>query len=108
VDLPRFDVASVKPNNGGDTRPMIAWPKGSLSATNMQLRMLIGQAYGVPPQLQRFMLVDGPEELLTARFDIQARLPETAPEGRHFLMLRSLLAERFILRVHYESRPTPM
>jgi uncharacterized protein (TIGR03435 family) len=108
VDQPRFEVASVKPNNSGDTRSMIAWPTGSFSATNMQLRMLIGQAYDVPPQLQRFTLVGGPEELLTARFDIQARLPETAPEGQHLLMLRSLLAERFSLRVRYESRPTPI
>lgn len=105
---PAFEVASVKLNTSGDTRFVIAWPKGSLSATNMQLRMLIAQAYGVPPQVMRFTLVGGPEELLAERYDIQARTPENAPEGQHFLMLRSLLAERFKLRVRQESRPTPV
>jgi uncharacterized protein (TIGR03435 family) len=63
---------------------MIAWPKGSFSATNMQLRMLIEQAYDIPPGLQRFTVMGGPEELLTARFDIQARLPETHPKGNAY------------------------
>jgi uncharacterized protein (TIGR03435 family) len=108
ADQPRFEVASVRPNNSGDTRSMVTWPKGSFSATNMPLRMLIAQAYGVPLQLMRFVIVGGPGDLLESRFDIQARLPETAPEGPHLLMLRSLLAERFNLRAHDESRPTPI
>ncbi len=108
VDAPRFEVASVKPNNSGDTRSMIAWPKGLFTATNMELRMLIGQAYGIPPQIQRFTLAGGPDALLSARFDVQARLPQTAAEGPHLPMLRTLLAERFTLRVRTESRPTPI
>lgn len=107
-DAPQFEVASVKPNNSGDTRSMMAWPKGSFSATNMELRMLIGQAYGIPLQIQRFALVGGPDALLSARFDIQARLPQTAADGPHVPMLRTLLAERFKLRIRTESRPTPI
>ncbi len=80
----RLEVATVKPNNCSDTRSMIAWPKGSFSATSMQLRMLIEQAYDIPPGLQRFTVMGGPEELLTARFDIQARLPETHPKGNAY------------------------
>ena len=105
---PRFEVASVKPNNSGDMRSMMAWPKGSLSATNMVLRMLIAHAYEIRLQLMRFVLVGGPEGLLEERYDIQARTPGNAPEGQHFAMLRSLLAERFNLRVRYETRPTPI
>ena len=65
--------------------------------------MLIGQAHGIPLPIQRFTLVGGPDALLSARFDIQARLPPTAAEGPHFPMLRTLLAERFKLRIRTES-----
>jgi uncharacterized protein (TIGR03435 family) len=107
VDQPKFDVASVRPNISGDGRFSIAWPKGSFSAINVELRTLVAHAYGITsPFLGRFKVVGGPEQLLAERYDIQARTPETAPEGQHFLMLRSLLAERFNLRVRYESRPT--
>jgi uncharacterized protein (TIGR03435 family) len=104
----RFEVASVRLNTSGDVRSMMAWPRGSLSATNVQLQMLIAHAYEIPLQLMRFMIVDGPAHLLAERYDIQARTPESAPEGQHFSMLRSLLADRLKLRVHYETRPTPV
>jgi uncharacterized protein (TIGR03435 family) len=84
----------------------MAWPKGSFCATNMPLRLLIADAYDIR-QFQRFMLVGGPEELLAERYDIQARSPEPAPEGQHFAMLRSLLVDRFRLRVHRETRQIP-
>lgn len=107
---PTFEVASVRPNSSGETRQSLAWPKGSLTAINMPLRMLIAQAYAIPIQFQRrdFAIVGGPGDLLAERYDIQARLPDTAPDGQHFAMLRSLLAERFGLRVHTETRPTPL
>lgn len=105
---PSFEVASVRQNATADSRSMMAWPKGSLSATNMQLRLLIAHAYEVPLQLMRFIIVGGPDALLAARYDIQARTPDNAPEGQHFAMLRSLLIERFKLRVRSESRQTPV
>ena len=105
---PAFEVASVKPNTSGDGRFSIAWPPGSLTVVNMPLRAIIGQAFQVPPQLQRFTLIGGPDDLLSARFDIQAKTPDNAPQGQHFAMLRTLLADRFKLRVHKESRPLPV
>jgi uncharacterized protein (TIGR03435 family) len=108
LDQPKFDVASVRQNTSGTLQQSMAWPKGSFSAINMPLNMLIAQAYDIPRQLQPFTLAGGPADLLASRYDIRARLPETTPEGQHFPMLRSLLAERFKLRVHYESRPTPI
>ena len=109
VDHPKFDVASVRRNTSGDGRSSMAWPKGSFSASNVELRMLAAQAYGIRGLFEmRFKVVGGPQELLAERYDIQARLPESAPEGQHFEMLRSLLADRFNLRVHTETRPTPI
>src|SRR5688572_12120816 len=74
----RFDVASVRRNTSGEARFSMAWPKGSFSATNVELRMLIAQAYGIAGQfLMRFKVVGGPQELLAERYDIQARLPDS-------------------------------
>src|SRR5688572_7817458 len=95
-----FEVASVKPNNSGATNSSTGWPPGAFSATNAQLRMLIAQALGIPPQLQQYLLVGGPEALLSARFDIQARTAAGIPEGQRAAMLKSLLSERFTLRTH--------
>jgi uncharacterized protein (TIGR03435 family) len=105
---PAFEVASIKPNDSGATSSATSWPPGSFSATNAQLRMLLAQALGIPPQLQQYVLVGGPEALLSARFDIKARAPAGLPEGQHFAMLKALLEERFTLRTHKETRQLPV
>ena len=52
-------------------------------------------------------IVGGPSWLGSDRFDVVAKVPEnTAPETLH-IMLQSLLAERFKLVVHKDSRPIP-
>jgi uncharacterized protein (TIGR03435 family) len=63
-----FEVASVRLNTSGSAQQSMGWPKGSFSATNMPLRLLIAFAYGIQGQFQtRFRVVGGPEELLAER-----------------------------------------
>ena len=101
-----FEVASVKPNTSGDGRVMLGvQPGGRFTATNVPLRMLLRQAYDV----QDFQVVGGPDWLASDRFDVIAK----APEGEITFelmrpMLRTLLAERFKLRVHNETREMPV
>jgi uncharacterized protein (TIGR03435 family) len=101
-----FEVASVKPNKGGDGRIMLGiQPGGRLNATNVPLRMLIRQAFNV----QEFQIVGGPDWLGSDRFDVVAK----APEGEFNAdlmrpMLQSLLVERFKLGFHRESRDMPI
>jgi uncharacterized protein (TIGR03435 family) len=75
-------------------------PNG-LSAAHQSLRLYIGVAYG-GTGLQD--IVGGPEWIERERFDIIART--SAPSRRQEIlgMLRTLLAERFGLRTHRESR----
>ena len=60
---------------------------------------LICAAYKVKPYQ-----VSGPAWLSDAKWDILASLPEGASPGDELVMLRALLAERFGLKVHRETR----
>ena len=110
-----FEVASVKPSNPNPdpANPlsqialMLPQPGGRFTATNTPLRMLIMAAYEL---LQAAQLVGGPPALLTAKYDITARVAGTATLAMKELpqLLRSLLADRFKLKTHTESRELPL
>lgn len=100
-----FDVASVKANTGGNGegpghgRPKITTDPVSLSMTNVSLQGAIGWAYHVFPHQ-----VTGPGWLETERYDVAARAGSAVVEADLRLMLRQLLADRFKLAVHRESK----
>lgn len=98
-----FEVASVKPNNSSSTSSSSNSGKGSLRATNRQLRLFIAQAFGF-----RSDRIAGPAWIDTARFDISARAPENTPDSQLSLMLRALLIDRFKLMTHTEMRDQPI
>ena len=98
---PRFDVASVKPNQG--TSGTSTWgllPSGRFVATNSSLRLLIQNAY----ELSRNRLLGGPGWIDMERFDILGSAPEGTPEARMLTMLQTLLADRFKLVLRREAR----
>ncbi len=104
----RFEVASIKRNNGDAQRVMVLAPRfppgGSFEAFNVTLESVIRIAYG----LQDFQIVGGPKWINTDRFDIQARGPQGAAEGDAPRRLQSLLAQRFALKAHRETRDHPI
>jgi uncharacterized protein (TIGR03435 family) len=116
---PTFEVASVKQNTSGELRSFIslggpspfgATPANTLTASNMTLRMMIVQAYTIPLPLERFVLTGGSQRILMSRFDVRAKPTEgTTPSSpQMFQMLKALLADRFSLRVHTETRQIPI
>jgi len=80
------------------------------------LRDLIVRAYSIDYLAERHLLVGGPDNILSARFDVSAKppedrnvgRPEVVPIAQAMLMLRSLLADRFKLRTHTETREIPI
>src|SRR5262249_17622509 len=69
--------------------------------------LLILEAYS----LKGFQLIGGPDWMDSARFDIEARPPEVTqdPTMEHTMaMLRALLADRFKLVAHMETRDQPI
>ena len=109
---PAFAVATIKKNtSGSDAQSMRLQPGGRIVVTNQPLRRLILFAYGVQPQ----QLSGGPDWLDSDRFDIVAQAegnlsptPPGGPPGPPQLMLQRLLAERFGLVVHNDSREIPV
>jgi uncharacterized protein (TIGR03435 family) len=108
-----FEVASVKPSNPNPdpANPvssialMFPQPGGRFTATNTPLRMLIMAAFGLKQEAQ---LVGGPRDLLSAKYDITAKA-STATIGKELpQLLQSLLADRFKLQSHTESRELPL
>jgi uncharacterized protein (TIGR03435 family) len=102
---PAFEVASVKPNKSGDPGGSFGGrPGGQLIVRNYTLRNMIRNAYG----LQYFQMVGGPDWIDSDRFDIVAKAADDAPPERLLLMVRALLADRFKLVVHNETREIPI
>jgi uncharacterized protein (TIGR03435 family) len=96
-----FEVASVKPNRSGISNALPpSRANGSYSASNVALKSLIASAYDV----RIFQIEGGPAWLTSERFDIIARGREGTPDRLRPAMLRTLLAERFKLVAHFETR----
>jgi uncharacterized protein (TIGR03435 family) len=104
--LPAFEVASVKLNKSGDSRVIggRTQPGGRFTMANVQLREIIRLAY----RLQSFQVLGGPNWINSDRFDIVAKAESRAAPEQLWLMLRTLLAERFKLAVHNDTRELPV
>lgn len=76
---------------------------GRISYSNSMLRRVLLLAYDV----KNYQLM-GPEWLDTLRFDITATVPEGATKEQFQAMLRDLLATRFKMTVHWESKELPI
>jgi bla regulator protein blaR1 len=118
-----FEVAAIKPADpDAHGSSMMTDRAGGLNATNMPLRALITAAYGI----RDFQLSGGPGWVGTERFDIIAK-PERVessqepPDPRAMTdeqrklrneqwnaRVRALLADRFALVVHTETKEQPV
>ena len=99
---PAFEVASVKPNTSGSGSSHTSGTTGQLTITNRSLKELIQMAYSV----QDFE-ISGPDWLGSVKFDIVAKIPAGAQKDQRPAMMQALLAERFELAVHRESKEMP-
>lgn len=99
AQAPTFDVASIKPNRGVTASRDVDHNGGALTMRNVSLKFCIMQAYNVKDGQ-----VFGPGWIETEKFDITAKGPADTVRDEYRLRLRSLLAERFKLAVHRETR----
>jgi uncharacterized protein (TIGR03435 family) len=107
---PSFEVASIRPSNPNPAGPLAGAPMilpalGRLTAQNVTLRMLVMGAY----QKQPFEMVGGPSWWNSEKFDINARAGDASGSTDAILgMLKTLLADRFKLKAHTETREVPV
>jgi uncharacterized protein (TIGR03435 family) len=106
---PSFEVVSVKPNKSGSNAVRIENQPGRFIASNVRVRDLIRLAY----QVQDFQIVGAPSWVDADRFDINATVPDGTPiaggpDGTVGPMMRALLADRFKLTTHDDTRDMPV
>lgn len=102
-----FEVASVKPAAPGGKYAMNGGPgtgdPGQITYTHVSLKALVTKAYGV----ERYQ-VEAPPWLDDQRFDIAAKVPAGTTKQQFQQMLQGLLAERFGLVEHRETKDLPI
>jgi bla regulator protein blaR1 len=111
---PEYQITSIKSAQPGDLVSIFFRPD-QFAATNVTLQMLIREAYGI----QDGQISGGPEWLTTDKYDIHAKLDkspvepivrfnESVPPEIPGRMLQALLADRFKLVFHRETRSLPV
>src|SRR5688572_731136 len=111
---PRFDVVSIRPSAAGESVPGAMLAGRRYRVRGLTAGQLIGTAYADERPLARQQLVNGPPWIAETRYDIEASAPDSIDTARGALnletkaMLRNLLAERFGLKVHFETREQPV
>jgi uncharacterized protein (TIGR03435 family) len=101
-----FEVASVKPSPAQpDSQVAIGLhiDGAQIHIADLSLNDYIYLAYRVKPYQ-----VVGPDWLAGARYDVDAKLPAGATSAQVPEMLQSLLADRFQLKFHRETRDLPV
>ena len=110
ADKLTFEVASVKPASpptdgrlfvglrGGPGTP----DPGQATFSNVTQRLLLAKAYGV----QDYQ-ISGPGWLDTERYEIVVKVPKGATKEQFLVMIQNLLAERFKLTLHHETKELP-
>ena len=97
---PVFEVAAIKPHNPAEPGGGFSFQHGRLTISNTALRVLIMSAYSV----KDFQISGGPNWIDGERFDVLAQAPDNSDPRDLNLMLRALLADRFRLTFHRETR----
>jgi len=100
---PHFDAASIKPSS--DDKKVAATPRtwgdtsDRVTLRHIPLKYVLMHVYNLEANQ-----IIGPEWLSTDVFDILAVVPPGTPKEKVPLMFESLLAERFRLKFHRETR----
>lgn len=100
-----FEVASVKvlgvPRTVGSTgmAPPIMGDPAQISLNDVSLMGVLCRAYNVKP-----LQVEAPEWMRNDRYAIMAKIPADAPKGHILDMLKSLLEDRFAMKVRWGDK----
>ncbi len=111
----KYEVASIKPNKSGSGSIDGSSMPDSYTIKNAPLKRLIQDAYAV----QNYQISGAPDWLTSERFDIDAKMDPSLVDAFQKLsvtdrrlarqqMLQALLAERFNLKIHRETKDLPV
>jgi uncharacterized protein (TIGR03435 family) len=110
-----YDVASIKPNKSPDDRTKLMYSPDGLTGTNVTGQMLLRLAYGV----QDNQISGAPTWFNSESYNLEAKMDSSMADelrkmsedqrkvGRQ-QMLQALLADRFKLTLHRETKDLPV
>lgn len=101
---PKFEAVSIKRSAPDSATFMKAHPGGKLEFSGVTLTGLIALAYRV----QEYQVSGAPAWGRTARFSVNTTAAENPSSDRLFQMMQALLAERFSLKQHLETKEEPV
>jgi uncharacterized protein (TIGR03435 family) len=99
-----FDVVSIKPTPPTVRSIAIETTPGRFLAKGATLSFLLQYSYGV----QEFEIMDGPSWIQSDRFEIEGKFEGEDTPARMTAMLRDVLADRFKLKFHRETKQLPV
>ena len=100
AELPAFDVISIRPRTADTPRGPIPNAPDRFVRPNVSVAQLIEFAY----EIRDFQIINGPGWLRSDRFEVSAKAESAVTQGQMRLMVQRLLADRFGLRVHRDTR----
>jgi uncharacterized protein (TIGR03435 family) len=112
-DTPIFTVVSIKPNTSGSLRSNFdLQPGGRFVGINISMIQMVTIAYGDDGPLTQDRLTindtwDERRTVLSAKYDVQATAEREVARAELPRALRQLLADRFKLMVHRETKALP-
>lgn len=111
LKLPTYDVVAIKPNKSGSGSLDIESNMDTYNAKNITVRGLLEEAYGI----RRDLISGVPGAIDAAHFDVMAKIVEPDAAAIRKLtgrqrgsMMLPILAERFQLKAHTETRILPV
>jgi uncharacterized protein (TIGR03435 family) len=99
-----FDAVSIKLNTSLDNAINNRFGPEQFSWTNVTLRLFIQNIY----RLKDYQLIGEPRWVNTDKWDIVARSDGASTFDQKYEMAKTLLAERFQLKFHRETRELPV
>ena len=102
AQAPAFEVASVKPNTAGG-RMSVQFSSDRFTAFDIGVGPLVLLAYNL-----NLRQISGLDHTFDGRFDIVAKAEHRVSSAEMRQMLQSLLADRFKLQIHWETREAPV
>lgn len=114
--MPSFAVVSVRPSNPNQDRSSAGFSPDTYRVENATMKNVLSYAFGLGYERE---LINAPSWVASRHFDIQGKLDEDQAatlrklsrddhDQQMRLMVQSLLAERFHLTYHFETRELPV
>jgi uncharacterized protein (TIGR03435 family) len=110
LKLPAYEISTIKPDKSG-IGPRILFRTDGLTATKATLQFLIKMAYGVEDD----QILGAPTWLSSETYDVEAKVDSSEvselsrlSENQRMIMFQRLLADRFRLALHWETKDLPV